>query len=263
MLVTNRLNTLLPIADVVKAAIRGGADAVQIREKDLSDEELLDFSRAIQRAAGSATLTVNGSIAVAKKLGIGVQLPERMRALSNARLELGEAAVIGRSVHDREGARDSGGADYLIAGHVFATSSKPGLPPLGLESLADIAKTATAPVIAIGGINRQNVRQVLEHGAKGVAIMSAINASPDPERAAAEIKDAIDSARTEISISLNGRETSLPSGATIQEFLDLRGYRDRLVVIEINGKIAAKNSYSVRVFEAGDSVEIVHFVGGG
>ena len=65
------------------------------------------------------------------------------------------------------------------------------------------------------------------------------------------------------SITLNGRETTVAPELTIQEFLNQRGFKDRLVVVEINGKIAAKSSYSVRVFEPNDSVEIVHFVGGG
>ena len=198
---------------------------------------------------------------IARELGIGLHLPEAGPSVHQARDVLGPNVLVGRSVHSVESARASDGADYLIAGHVFATGSKPGMPPIGLDGFAAIVRASPVPVIAIGGIDRCNARQIIAAGAKGVAVMSAINQSEDPKTEAAAIKRELDAA--EVPITLNGRETTVAPELTIQEFLNQRGFKDRLVVVEINGKIAAKNSYSIRVFEPNDSVEIVHFVGGG
>lgn len=263
MLVTNRRAAHLPLPEVVRRAVRGGVDSIQIREKDLSIRELTDLTREIVAAAGDARVVVNGSIDVARDLGIGVHLPEQGPSATEARAALGADALIGRSVHASASARDSVGADYLIAGHLFSTNSKPGAEPIGPNGLRRIVAASNLPVITIGGIGAKNVRESLASGAKGVAIMSAINDSSDPERAAAEIVEAMDAASSTIPITLNGREIDIAAGSTIQAFLDQRGFKDRLVVVEINGKIAPKSSYSTRVFEPEDGVEIVHFVGGG
>jgi thiamine-phosphate pyrophosphorylase len=261
MLVTNRLATRRPLLDVIRGAVAGGVDTVQVREKDLDSADLLELARRIRDAASPANAVVNGSIEIARRLGIGVHLPEAGPTIQQARAVLGSKAMIGRSVHSIETAMASDGADYVIVGHVFTTVSKPGVPPLGLEGLSAIVQASPVPVIAIGGIDRNNARQVIAAGAKGVAVMSAINQSDDPYAEAAAIRTELGGA--DVPITLNGRETSVGSSLTIQDFLNQRGFKDRLVVVEINGKIAAKSSYSVRVFEPEDSVEIVHFVGGG
>jgi thiamine biosynthesis protein ThiS len=261
MQVTNRLATCLPLFEVIRRAVAGGVDTVQVREKDLNPSDLLELTRQVRDAALPARTIINGSIDVARELGVGVHLPEAGPTVEDARKVLGLNALIGRSVHSIESAGASEGADYLIAGHVFATGSKPDLPPIGLDGLAAIVRASPVPVIAIGGIDRSNARHIIAAGAKGVAVMSAINQANDPQTEVAAIKGELDAA--EVSITLNGRETTVAANLTIQEFLNQRGFKDRLVVVEINGKIAAKSSYSIRVFESEDSVEIVHFVGGG
>jgi thiamine biosynthesis protein ThiS len=261
MLVTNRQATYLTLPDVIRQAVAGGVDTIQIREKDLDEPELFEVARTVLDAAGPARTVINGSIEIARSLGIGLHLPEAGPSIRDARAALGPSALIGRSIHSVESARAGEGADYLVAGHVFATGSKPGVPPIGLDGLAAIVRSSSIPVIAIGGIDQSNVRSVMATGAKGVAVMSAINQANNPNTEASAIKRELNAA--EVPITLNGREAMVASGQTIQEFLNERGFKDRLVVVEINGKIAAKSSYSVRVFEPEDSVEIVHFVGGG
>src|SRR5690606_23858041 len=91
-----------------------------------------------------------------------------------ARDLLNEEIAIGRSVHAAAGAREAIGADYVLAGHVFPSRSKPGVPPLGLEGLAAIVAAAPCPVIAIGGITAERVADVIGAGAAGVAAIGAI-----------------------------------------------------------------------------------------
>jgi thiamine biosynthesis protein ThiS len=263
MLVTNRMRTRLPLLDVVRLAILGGVDAIQIREKDLPDTELRRLAVEIMSVSHGAAVMVNGSVEIARDLGIGVHLPESGSTVAEARAALGTNALIGRSIHDPGGIAASTGAGYLIAGHVFESGGKPGLTPIGLDRLAEICAATDLPVLAIGGISTDNARTATASGAKGVAVMSAINESADPENAAGAIKAELDAASAEIEIALNGRDVRIGSNLTVQEFLVQRGFKNRLVVVEINGKIAPKASYSTRVFEAKDSVEIVHFVGGG
>jgi len=259
MLVTNRLATQLPLLDAIRSAVRGGVDAVQVREKDLSFEDLRDLTAQIVEAAAPAPVFVNGSIDVARLLGVGIHFPEHGASVAAARAALGSDVLIGQSVHSVDSARAILGADYLVAGHVFDTSSKPDLPAIGLDGLKAIVAAANAPVIAIGGIDQRNARSVISAGATGVAIMSSINQSEDPAVTASAIASELDG----IPITLNGHETIIAPNLTIDDFLNQRGFKDRLVVVEINAKIAAKSSYSVRVFKPEDSVEIVHFVGGG
>jgi thiamine-phosphate pyrophosphorylase len=102
--------------------------------------------------------------------------------------------LIGRSVHDRKEAlaAAAAGADYITFGHVFPTTSHPGLPPHGLTELADIVNAVDVPVIAIGGITVDNLSVVLATGCAGIAVISAILAQPDPRDAAARLRAALD-----------------------------------------------------------------------
>ena len=263
LLVTARLGSRRPLLEVVRLAVKGGLDAVQIREKDLAFDELLALSRAVRAAAAPASVAINGSIEIARALRIGVHLPESGPSVKEARDLLGPDALIGKSIHSPAEAKRVEGASYLVAGHVFASTSKPDLAPLGIDGLSAIVSATSIPVLAIGGIDRSNAALAMRTGAKGVAVMSAINQSDDPETAAAEITDVIDEQFSETHVTVNGVPTVIAPNQTIQHFLIERGLKDRLVVVEINGKIASRKSYSVRVLEPEDSVEIVHFVGGG
>src|SRR3954447_14036102 len=121
MLVTDRRRAHLPLPELVRLAVEGGVDAIQVREKDLSVEDLLCLTaQAIEAAAGRAWVVVNGNFDVAKQLGIGVHLPEAGPRVDEARARLGDAAIVGKSVHSPEAASEAQGADYVIAGHVLS-----------------------------------------------------------------------------------------------------------------------------------------------
>jgi thiamine biosynthesis protein ThiS len=272
MLVTDRRAARLPLPDLALRAIAGGVDVVQIREKDLDNDQLRTLVQSIVVAAGDQSrVSVNGNISVSLDFGVGLHLPEAGLTTTEARERLGSHALIGKSVHSPESVRDSVGADYLVAGHVFATASKPGRSPIGLQGLRLIVDAAPCPVLAIGGLTAENVQTVLATGAYGVAVISAINGSDEPESAARSIRERLDternvvmtSASTHVDVTINGKQIVLDSGTTIQQFLHSKGYQDRLVVVELNESILPRESYPSTAFSSGDRVEIVHFVGGG
>jgi thiamine biosynthesis protein ThiS len=271
MLVTDRRRAALPLPDLASRAVAGGVDVVQIREKDLSDEQLLTLaSSVLSGVTDHSRVSVNGSLAVARELGIGLHLPESGPTIDVARRVLGPEVPLGRSVHTPDSARDSRGADYLIAGHVFPTASKRDQPPIGLDGLHRIVESALCPVLAIGGVTAENVRNILSVGAHGAAVVSAINGAADPAAAARAIREQMQgegtvlmSVATTIEVKINGKPVALEPGTTVLQFLHSKGYQDRLVVVELNETILPRPSYPSTTLAAGDRVEIVHFVGGG
>ena len=184
-----------PLEDVVEAAVSGGVDMVQLREKDMPASPLLDLARSLRRITASrAKLFVNDRIDVALACDAdGVQLGEHSIPVESARDLVGGDLLIGRSVHSVESAIDASlaGADLLVFGTVFATASHPGQPPIGVAPLAEALRHDTAPVLGIGGISAGNAGEVVRAGASGVAVITAITESPDPREAARTLKQAI------------------------------------------------------------------------
>ena len=201
-LVTDRQHTAgRRLVDVVEQALRGGVDAVQLREKDLGAGELLALGRELLglcRRYG-ARLLLNDRVDIALAIGAdGVHLPADSFAPGDARHLLGPRAVIGVSTHSLDDARaaQQAGADFIAFGPIFDTPSKRTFgPPLGLESLAAVTHAVTLPVLAIGGIGAQQVAPVRAHGAHGIAVIAAIAEAPDPYRAARELQGALSGTR--------------------------------------------------------------------
>jgi thiamine-phosphate pyrophosphorylase len=169
--------------EVALAAIAGGATAVQLRAKELSDEELLPLARELAgrcRAAG-VLFIVNDRVAVAMESGAdGVHVGQDQDA-ADVRRQIGPEAVLGVSVEDaaQAAAAEAAGADYLGV-TVWSTPTKPDARPLGLEGLRRIAAATSLPVVGIGGIDASNAADVLAAGAAGVAVVSAVGAAEDP-----------------------------------------------------------------------------------
>ena len=176
---------------VVEAAVEGGCDMVQLREKDLPAGSLLKLaSRLRSITAGRALLIINDRVDVALAAGAdGVQLPEDGLAVEAARM-VGDDMLVGRSVHSVGGGVQAAedGADLLVAGSVFPTASHPGAAPGGLALIRDLADATDVPVIGIGGIDGGNVESVMRSGASGAAVIRAISESDNTEGAARELK---------------------------------------------------------------------------
>ena len=189
------------LADVVRAAVAGGVTCVQVREKDCSNREFLDVARRVQavlRGTG-VPLLINDRLDIALAVGAeGVHLGQQDLTLADAR-RLGPAAwIIGISAESVEDARraDAEGADYIGVSPVFATPTKTDTAkPLGLEGLRQIRAVTRLPLVAIGGINLGNAREVVRAGADGLAVVSAIVSADDPRAAAVALRGAISEAR--------------------------------------------------------------------
>jgi len=184
-----------PLSVKVAAAVEGGVDLVQLREKDLAGGPLLAMATAVRDVThGKALLLVNDRVDIALASGAdGVQLGEEALPVKAARRIAGHQLLIGRSVHSLEGALEAKaqGADFLVVGTIFHTRSKPEVRPAGLELLARVARSVKIPFLAIGGVTSSNVAQVMAQGAAGVAVISAVLAPPDTRRAARELKEAM------------------------------------------------------------------------
>lgn len=162
--------------------------AVHVRMPGAPACEVLALAVEMRRVAGPACLIVNDRIDVALIIGAdGVQLGERSLPVAACRRLIGAQRSIGRSVHDIGGAvaAERDGADYLVAGHVFATPSKPGMPGRGLAWLRALTQAVAIPVIAIGGITHERVGEVIAAGACGVAVSSPLGAPDAAARIAA------------------------------------------------------------------------------
>jgi thiamine-phosphate pyrophosphorylase len=187
LVVTDRHQARLPLADVIGAALSAGCRWVSMREKDLSDDDqiaLASMLLPIARRHG-ARLTVHGDATLAKACGAdGVHLPAGADA-AEARHILGGEKLLGVSLHTVTEAEaiDPAIADYAIAGPAFETPSKPGYgPEIGRKGLAEIARAARVPVLAIGGLNATRAAEVLAVGPAGIAVMGSIMRAVEPGR---------------------------------------------------------------------------------
>ncbi len=178
----------------VDAAVSGGVDIVQLREKDLPHVELLLLATHLRRVIGDrALLLINGYVADANAAGVdGLHLPEDALSVRYAKAAAAHL-LISKAVHDPAAAAvaDAEGADMLVLGTVFETDSKPGAPPGGLPLVREATRGVRAPTLGIGGITAANAASVIEAGASGAAVISAIMAAPDPEAAARDLKQAM------------------------------------------------------------------------
>ena len=177
--------------ETVEAAITGGVDVVQLREKATSVRERYDLGRQLREVtrAADVPLIVNDRVDLAAAIDAdGVHLGDDDLPIGVAREQLGGDAIIGRSVSTAEAAEEAaaGGADYLGVGAVFATGSKetdPEESEIGLDTVRKIDAAVDIPFVGIGGIDATNARDVIEAGADGVAVISAITDTDDPEAA--------------------------------------------------------------------------------
>lgn len=181
----------------IEEAMKAGVRAVQIREKDLSAKELVILTRDLHNITRRyhAKLFINDRVDIALALNLdGVHLgseglpPDVVERLSGGRL------LIGASTHSLDEAieAESRGADFITFGPIYKTPSKLRYgEPLGIKALKEVIKRIRIPVFAIGGINIKNISEVIDAGAYGVALISAVMASEAPGNAARELIEEI------------------------------------------------------------------------
>ncbi len=170
---------------VAREALEEGANLVQLRDKAMAKEELLQVALSLRKLTrqASAVFIVNDYLDIAAEARAdGVHIGQEDRSLSDARRVLGEGAIIGVSVRTVEEALEAqvGGADYLGVGPIFETPSKGDAgKPLGCAILKEIKQRVDLPIVAIGGISLQNLSEVIQAGADGIAVISAIALASD------------------------------------------------------------------------------------
>lgn len=181
------------LGQVVEKAINGGATLIQLREKDLGYESFRDEALEIQRLCRKydVPFIVNDNVSLAVEVNAcGVHVGQSDMNAANVRELIGSSKILGVSVRTPEEAvlAEQQGADYLGAGAVFHTGSKSDAVDISHETLKAICSAVKIPVVAIGGITVHNARELSGSGIAGLAVISAIFASPDIMGAAQELR---------------------------------------------------------------------------
>lgn len=189
-LVTDRTQTRgRDLLWVLEQALEGGANAVQLREKDLGGRDLFELAEKISRLCERyrASLFINDRVDVALAVdAAGVQLGKASVPIEAARSLLGPKRLIGASIHSLDELSDAagGGADFVVFGPVYFTPSKASFgAPQGLAALEKIVAASALPVYAIGGITEKNIEAVRNLGARGIALIAAIISAENPKEA--------------------------------------------------------------------------------
>ncbi len=176
----------------VEAALKGGVTCVQLREKELSDDAFLEEATKLAALCRRyhVPFFVNDNVEVAIRCGAdGIHVGQEDMAAGEVRRLVGEDMMIGVSVHTVEEAREAirNGADCLGVGAMFSTATKTDADVLSWQTLYDICHAVDVPVVAIGGLNKDNISTLAGSGVDGVALVSAIFSADDIENACREL----------------------------------------------------------------------------
>lgn len=176
--------------ETVEAAVRGGATMVQLREKDAPRDEIIRLGRELLTVTQryGALLIINDHPSVAREIGAdGAHVGREDLPVAEARALLGPQAIIGASCYGdvaRAVAAEQDGADYVAFGTPFPSPTKTKRTDLSLEIFRQVKQHVKVPVFAIGGITIDNVQQVIDAGADGIAVVSGVFGAADVEAAA-------------------------------------------------------------------------------
>jgi thiamine-phosphate pyrophosphorylase len=180
--------------ETVEKSIKGGARIVQLREKDTPQNEILILGRELLKLTRryDVPLIINDSPELAKEIGAdGVHLGGGDTSIKNARAILGDGVIIGVSCYnqiERGLNAVQNGADYVVFGTPYYTPTKPEREPTSIEVLKEaVYVISQIPIFAIGGITKENASEILGAGVDGIAVITSVFGSPDPENAAREL----------------------------------------------------------------------------
>ncbi|MDF2960262.1 MAG: regulatory protein TenI [Paenibacillus sp.] len=197
-IITTGRQELNEVAAIARQCPAGLIDVLHIREKQRGARELAEWYETLQPLLADTAVYMNDRLDAALAVGApGVQLAYSSLSVAQSRRILPASVRIGCSVHSAaEGAAAAEqGADYVLYGHIFDSNSKPGLPPRGTAALAEVVEACPVPVIAIGGIEPDNVDEVLSSGCSGIAVLSAVLLHPDPSGQAVRFHEALERSR--------------------------------------------------------------------
>jgi thiamine-phosphate pyrophosphorylase len=185
------------LPDLIRGAAAGGVDIVQLREKHLPDDELTSVANAAQALCErlGVLLIVNDRPTVALEIGAdGIHVGQDDMPVADVRDMVGPDMLVGLSTHSPQeiDAVDASLVDYIGVGPIHATPTKPGRPAVGLELVRHAAEHAPVPFFAIGGIDAENAAEVIAAGAQRLCVLRAIASAEEPERAARELRELLD-----------------------------------------------------------------------
>ncbi len=172
------------VKETARLVIDGGADAVQLREKTISDSKFISLAREVRdiTTKRGSLLIINDRVHVVRKVNAdGIHLGQQDMSALEARNIIGDEKIIGVSTHSITQARQAqkDGADYIAIGPIYPTSTKGHEPSVGIEIIHEISEAVSIPIIAIGAITLENLDEVLKAGASRIAVCSAIIGSKD------------------------------------------------------------------------------------
>ncbi len=189
------------VNETARLVIDGGADAIQLREKTISDDEFISLAGEIRdlTTKRGTFLIINDRVNVARELNAdGVHLGQHDMSITEAREIIGNEKIIGVSTHNIIQARQAqkDGADYIAIGPVYPTTTKDYEPSIGLEVIQEISREISIPFLAIGAITLDNLDDVLNAGASRVAVCSAIISSKDILSSTKKFKEKLTTCQT-------------------------------------------------------------------
>ncbi|NLI81226.1 MAG: thiamine phosphate synthase [Deltaproteobacteria bacterium] len=189
------------VESIAAEALKGGVTMVQLREKDLGAGDIMKQALRLKELTDGygVPLIINDRLDIALACrAAGVHLGQEDLPCAAARRIAGREFIIGVSVSKTAEALEAEGqgADYLATSPVFSTATKTDAPiPLGVRGLVEIRRHTRLPLVAIGGLHAGNAAEIIQAGADGIAVVSAIMASPSPRAAAMELRLAVERAR--------------------------------------------------------------------
>jgi thiamine-phosphate pyrophosphorylase len=178
---------------LLRAALNGGVDIVELREKELGRRAIEVAGATFRRLCDtySALFVVNDDPSLARACRAdGVHVGQDDMPVADVREQIGPDMLIGLSTHSREQIDDAAGADYISVGPIWETPTKEGRPAVGLELIEYASEQASLPFYAIGGIDASNASEVVQAGAQRLCVVRAIRDSDDPAEAAAQMRRA-------------------------------------------------------------------------
>lgn len=249
------------LEETVEAAVSGGVDAVLLRDRQAPAERLLETARRLRLVTqGKARLFVHTSASAARE----ARADGWHCAAGAPDCGPTPGLSLGVSAHSVSEARRaaSRGAEYLLGGTIFASSSHPHGEPAGLETLSALCAATSVPVLAIGGVVPENAAACLQAGAAGIAALSPFMRAADPQAVARSYRSALESVQT-FSLSVNGRAALLTHPTSIAGLLARRRLAAEAVAVEHNLEIVPRSRYADVLLGPGDTLEIVQMTAGG
>lgn len=253
---------------LIARAVEGGVEVVQLRRKRAQPQELTELAVRCRDSAhdGGALFLVDDHVDLALEIGAdGVHIGQADLGPAEARSRLGGELLLGLSTHSKRDVVRSASqpVDYISAGPVHMTPTKPGRPAVGFEHISVAAARSSVPVVAIGGLGVESVGKAMAAGADMVAVVRAVCLADDPAAVSTEMRVAIAASPTWISLRVNGQQRKAPPGSSIESYLKLLELPLDGVAVERNGEILRAPELAAAWLQSGDELEVVHLVGGG